>query len=394
MKKTAWARRPPKGAATRPDEVEPQDWDIDEGPKDVAGWSTGAQANMSAAIRWTAWGLLILGPLLGAAAYLSVPAQSGPSQKKPAQAAPATTGAQGAAGFAQLFVAAYIEAGEGDQAKLAAYYPDASGLRLEGDPGRRRGEQLTVVRLRQTDRGVWAVTVAARVTGTKAPANPSEGDRPDDKGDAKTAAARAVRYFQVPVATAPTADGATGYTALAMPAEVAAPQQIKAPPLVYGPMRPALPADPRTQAVTKFLTAYLTGAGELDRYLAPDTQLTAIAPAPYTGIAVDSLAIEGEKGSEPMTTVPGDGTQLRLLVALRGTGHDEVRLPLTYALTLKARAGRWEIASLDGAPAPAGPATPAAGDSAPPSTPHPTSATTEPASADRTKTAATLGSQL
>ncbi|MBT2439837.1 conjugal transfer protein [Streptomyces sp. ISL-36] len=394
MRNGVWTRRPPKGAAARRDEVEPQDWDIDEGPQDVAGWSTGAQANMSAAIRWTAWGLLILGPLLGAFAYLSAPAQAGASQKKPAPTAPAATGAQGAAGLAQLFVAAYIEAGEGDQAKLAAYYPDATGLRLEGDSGRRRGEQLTVVRLRQTDPGVWSVTVAARITDTKAPAKPSDGDRPDGKGDAKAAAARAVRYFQVPVATAPTAGGASGYTALAMPAEVAAPEQIKAPALVYGPMRPALPTDPRTQAVTEFLTAYLTGAGELDRYLAPGTKLTAIAPAPYTGVAVDSLAIEGEKGTEPVTTVPGDGTTLRLLVALRATGHDEVRLPLTYALALKTRGGRWEIASLDGAPAPARPATPATGVSAPPSTLNPTPATPEPASADRTKTAATPGSQL
>ncbi|MDQ0847630.1 conjugal transfer protein [Streptomyces sp. V1I6] len=377
MKKLAWTRRPLKGAAARRDEAEPRGWDIDEGATDVAGWSTGAQANMSAAIRWTAWGLLILGPLLGAAAYLSAPAQAGPPQKTPAQAAPATTGAQGAAGFAQLFVAAYIEAGEGDQVKLAAYYPDATGLRLEGDPRRRTAEQLTVVRLRQTDRAVWSVTVATRVTDTKATADPSERDRSDDKGDAKTAAARAVRYFQVPVATAPTAGGASGYTALAMPAEVAAPEQIKAPALVYGPMRPALPADPRTQAVTEFLTAYLTGAGELDRYLAPGTQLTAIAPAPYTGIAVDSLAIEGEKGTEPVTTVPGDGTQLRLMVALRGTGHDEVRTPLTYALTLKARAGRWEIASLDGAPTPATTSpTSATSPTAPGAVPTPSAAAT------------------
>lgn len=167
-----------------------------------------------------------------------------------------------------------------------------------------------------------------------------------------------MRYFQVPVAIGPAAGGVIGYTALAMPAEVAAPEQIEAPALVYGPMRPALPADPRTQAVTEFLAAYLTGSGELDRYLAPGTQVTAIMPAPYSGVAVDTLAIEGEQGPEPVTTVPGDGTQLRLLVALRGTGHDEVRLPLTYALTLKARAGRWEIASLDGAPVATATATP------------------------------------
>ncbi|MET7714846.1 conjugal transfer protein [Streptomyces sp. NPDC005407] len=345
--KSVWNRRP---ARSRPaPDTESQDWAIDEGPHDVAGWSTGAQANTAAAIRWTAWGLLLLGPLLGAFAYLSAPAQAGPSQKKAAPTAPAATGAQGAAGFAQLFVAAYISAGEGDQDQLAAYYPDATSLRLEGDSDRRRGEQLTVVRLRQSDRGVWSVTVAARITDTK----PSDGKRPGNKDDAKAAAAQAVRYFQVPVATATAAGGVSGYTALAMPAEVAAPERIPAPALVYGPMRPALPADPRTQAVTEFLNAYLTGAGELDRYLAPGTKLAPVAPAPYTGIAVDTLAIEGEKGTEPVTTVPDDGTTLRLLVALRATGHDEVRVPLTYALTLKSRAGRWEIASLDGAPAPA-----------------------------------------
>ncbi|MFJ8856107.1 conjugal transfer protein [Streptomyces sp. NPDC102437] len=324
------------------------DWEIDEGPQGVAGWSTGAQANTTTVIRWTAWGLLVLGPLLGALAYLSVPAQAGLTQKPLPPAAPAASGAQGAAGFAQLFVAAYVSAGEDDQDELAVYYPDATGLRLEGESGQRRPEQLTVVRLRQTAPKVWSVTVAARITGPAPDTKPKGARRSDDKEDAPV-----LRYFQVPVATAPTPSGASGYTALAMPAEVAAPEQITAPGLVYGPMRPALPSDPRTQAVTEFLTAYLTGAGELDRYLAPGTRLAPVRPAPYTGIALDTLAIEGEKGAEPVTTVPADGTTLRLLAAARATGHDKVRLPLTYALTLKARAGRWEIAGLDGAPAPA-----------------------------------------
>ncbi|MCX4792261.1 conjugal transfer protein [Streptomyces sp. NBC_01221] len=354
-------RRPAKATATTPAEAEPQDGAVNEGTEYVSGWSTGAQANTSAMIRWAVWGLLVLGPLLGTAAYLSVPAQTGLAKPKAAPTARAAAGAQGAAGFAQLFVAAYIAAGEGDQAKLAAYYPAATSLRLEGPSGRRTGEQLTVVRLRQSDRDVWSVTVAARITETQPAAKPSGNERRDSRAEAKKAAAEAVHYFQVPVATAPAAGGANGYVALAMPAEVASPERIEAPALVYGPLRPALPADPRTQAVTEFLTAYLTraGAGELDRYLAPGTKLAAITPAPYTGVAVDQLAIEGEKSSEPVTTVPGDGTRLRLLVALRATGHDEVRVPLTYALTLKARADRWEIASLDGAPAPA-PVRPAA----------------------------------
>ncbi|SEB59063.1 conjugal transfer protein [Streptomyces sp. TLI_105] len=262
--------------------------------------------------------------------------------------APAASGGQGAAGFARLFVAAYLSAGRGDEPKLAAYYPSAADLQLDGVSGRHRGEQLTVVRLRQTDTPVWSVTVAARVTGAQPTATPSTQP---SASSSPSAAADAVRYFQVSVATAPGAGGTTAYTALALPAELAAPERAKTPELVYGAMHPALPTDPRTQAVTSFLTAYLTRAGaQLDRYLAPGTRLTAPSPAPYSGIAVDQLAAEGEAGGELVVSVPGDGTTLHLLVTLRATGQDGVRLPLAYALTLKARAGRWKIASLDGAP--------------------------------------------
>lgn len=333
----------------------------------VGGWSTGAQANSTALLRWLVWSLIALGPLLGALAYFSVPTTSAAPAPKTAPSAPAAGGGQGAAGFASLFVAAYLSAGRGDEPKLAAYYPPASNLQLDGVSGQRRGEQLTVVRLRQTDTPVWSVTVAARVTGAQPPAPSTQpGASPSQSADA-------VRYFQVPVATAPGAGGATAYTALALPAEVAAPERAKTPELVYGAMRPALPTDPRTQAVTSFLSAYLTKAGaELDRYLAPGTRLAAPSPAPYSGVAVDQFAVEGETGGEPVVSVPGDGTSLRLLVTLRATGQDGVRMPLTYALTLKARAGRWEIASLDGAPALTSPTPAPAASGAPGPAPTPT----------------------
>lgn len=360
MKSLRTRRRPiAEPSGTVAGETREQDWAIDEGPTSVGGWSTGARANTSALIRWGLWCLIVLGPLLGTAAFLTAPTSADLARPKPTAQAPAATGAQGAAGFAQLFVDEYLRAGEGDQDRLAAYYPAAGSLRLEGAANRRSGEQLAIARLRQTERGVWSVTVAARIRQAKpAPTTEPDGGRPDPAADARTAAASAVRYFQVPVATAPAAGGASGFVALAMPAEVGAPPRIDSPELVYGPMRPALPSDPRTEAVTEFLTAYLVGGGDLDRYLAPGTDLTPIVPAPYTGLAVDQLAIEGEQGTEPVTTVPDDGTTLRVLVALRATGHDEVRVPLTYALTLTARAGRWEIAAVDGAPAPA-PPTPA-----------------------------------
>ncbi|MEU6212723.1 conjugal transfer protein [Streptomyces sp. NPDC047023] len=338
----------------------------------VAGWSTGAQANSAALMRWLVWGLIALGPLLGALAYLSVPATSAAPAPKTAPSAPAAAGGQGASGFATLFVAAYLSAGRGDEPKLAAYYPPAASMQLDGVSGQHRGEQLTVVRLRQTDNAVWSVTVAARVTGAQPTATTAPSTQPG-ASPSPAAAGDAVRYFQVPVATAPGAGGATAYTALALPAEVAAPERAKTPELVYGAMRQALPTDPRTQAVTSFLTAYLTkGGAELDRYLAPGTRLTAPSPAPYSGVAVDQLAVEGETGGEPVVSVPGDGTALRLLVTLRATGQDGVRLPLTYTLTLKARAGRWEIASLDGAPALTTPTPAPAASGAPGPAPAPT----------------------
>ncbi|MFF4449944.1 conjugal transfer protein [Streptomyces sp. NPDC001502] len=315
----------------------------------VGGWSTGAQANTTNLLRWAAWGLLVLGPFIGTMAYLAPPSQAGPAEPEPTSSAAPAAGGQGAAGFATLFVASWLSAGEGDQNKLAAYYPPAASLRFEGPSGRRHGEQLTVVRLRQTDHTVWSVTVAARVVPVR-PASAKPSTEPGTAGSEKVS--DGVRYFQVPVATAAGTQGATAYTALALPGEVTAPERAATPDLIYGPMRPALPSDPRTQAVTSFLTAYLTGVGaaELDRYLAPGTQLAPITPAPYKGIALDQLAIEGEQGSEPGVTVPGDGTTLRVLAVLRATEHDDVRVPLAYALTLNARAGRWEITSLDGAP--------------------------------------------
>ncbi|MCD9904675.1 conjugal transfer protein [Streptomyces sp. MT29] len=346
-------RRPAGPEDTVPEDG--RDWAVDSRPEDFGGWSSGAQANTSTLLRWGAWALLILGPLLAGAAFVATPSSTG-TKAAPVPSAPSTAGSQGSAGFAVLFVDAYLRAGEGDQDQLAAYYPDAAGIRLEGAPGRRTGQQLTVVRLRQTSPGIWSVTVAARVRESAPSPAPTTKSASAEKQQEAVPAER-LRYFQVPVATTVTG-GTSGYIALSMPAEVAAPPRATSPELLYGPQRPAAPGDPRTQAVTEFLTAYLTGrAGDIDRYLAPGTRITPISPAPYTGIAVDHLAVEGERGGEATTTVPADGTRLRLLVSLRATGSDTIRRPLAYALTLTARAGRWEIAELDGAPTPAPAAT-------------------------------------
>ncbi|MER6218648.1 hypothetical protein ABT213_32015 [Streptomyces sp. NPDC001674] len=70
-------------------------------------------------------------------------------------------------------LAASLSAGRGDEPKLAASYPSAGKLQLDGVSGQHRGEQLTVVRLRQTGTAVWSVAVVARVTGATPSATPS-----------------------------------------------------------------------------------------------------------------------------------------------------------------------------------------------------------------------------
>ncbi|MFF4331367.1 hypothetical protein ACWC5F_32025 [Streptomyces sp. NPDC001272] len=155
-------------------------------------------------------------------------------------------------------LAASLSAGRGDEPKLAASYPSAGKLQLDGVSGQHRGEQLTVVRLRQTGTAVWSVAVVARVTGATPSATPSAQPA---AFPSPSAAADAVRYFQAPVATGAGSGGASAYTALAVPVEVAASERARSPELIHGAMRPALPTDPRTQAVTSFLSAYLTKGG-------------------------------------------------------------------------------------------------------------------------------------
>ncbi|MGW2939212.1 hypothetical protein ACWDA7_47600 [Streptomyces sp. NPDC001156] len=86
-----------------------------------------------------------------------------------------------------------------------------------------------------------------------------------------------------------------------------------------------------------------TGAGEVDRYLAPGVNLTALSPAPYTAVSVEQIsAVEEAAAAEK---VPADGTTVRVLASVEARNAGG-RWPLVYELTLKARSGRWEVAAL------------------------------------------------
>lgn len=307
----------------------------------AGGWvtaSSGAVANLTTLLRWGAWLLLLVGPLLGILAFVRPPAEAGTAPPVPKTTSSAT--AAGPAGFAQLYVAAYVEAGKGTEASLAPYFPQMRNISLEATPHVQQADRLAAVRVTGVSSGYWSVTVAARITSTKAA-------KQAGTASAETAAASVgvLRYFQVPVKSA---GSGGGFVAAALPAEVAAPDAGEGLTLDYGTPVPADTHDAATAAVGEFLSAYLSGSGELDRYLSPGTDLAAVSPAPYGRIEVSQLAEQG--GDFQMDAPATEGARRQLLVDIWATGSDGQVRPLTYAIALKARDGRWEIAALEAAP--------------------------------------------
>jgi hypothetical protein len=112
-----------------------------------------------------------------------------------------------------------------------------------------------------------------------------------------------------------------------------------------------VPEGDLASAVGEFLGAYLTGAGEVDRYLAPGVRLSAVSPSPYSAVTVQQVL--GAEKAAAAEQLPGDGTRVRVLarVEARDAGG---RWPLAYEVALRARSGRWEVAGLESGTAGAG----------------------------------------
>ncbi|WP_333740631.1 conjugal transfer protein, partial [Streptomyces sp. IBSBF 2806] len=174
-------------------------------------------------------------------------------------------------------------------------------------------QSVTAVRSAQRGDGAWSVTVAAQY---------ADGS---------------VRYYAVPVA----ADHAgSSFTVTGAPAVVAGPARAGKPKSSYGV---SVPEGDLSSAVGQFLGAYLTGAGEVSRYLAPGVHLTAVSPVPYTALTLQEVAAAEEAAAAEQA--PADGTRVRVLASVEARDRAG-RWPLAYELTLKARSGRWEVTAL------------------------------------------------
>lgn len=280
------------------------------------------------------WTLVISGPLLGLAAF----AEHAPSPH--AAAAPAaTTDATGAAGVAELFLEAYLAAGQGSEASVRVYYPAFPDLAQAS--GQRQAEAVAVLSARTTSPGVVTVLLAAHVVAA------ASGGGWADEG---------WHYYQIAMA----APAAGGYLALELPAEIQAPTALaSAPNSGYNDSSAPTSGTPLSAAVAQFLQAYLTGNGVVSRYTTTGSTLAAITPAPYASVQLTDLATDATSSQDEAATVPAPGTSRHVLAtvtAVDALGHNYT---LAYPLTLVSVAGQWEVASL--APAPVLAAAPAAG---------------------------------
>ncbi|MCI0690124.1 MAG: conjugal transfer protein [Sporichthyaceae bacterium] len=282
----------------------------------------GVRLRSSGAVRIRAAHVL-LWALVGLAAFSGVrglavpppPSGSGPAVAPPAPAGPA--------GFAELFVAAYVSAGSGSEASLVPFMGADVPSLSRVEPGVLDVGRTTVVDAREVSRGYWSVTVAAEIRAVT-----QEGE-PTSLG---------LHFYRVSVATA--GGDPAALVAVGVPAVVSLPRSAAPPRTVFGSDRLAR-SDPAAETVQRFLSAFLAGQGELARYTSPMSGLAAVSPPPFRSVVVDRIVTAGRDAPPP--------GQLRVLATVTCVDPIGAHQVLAYALDLASRDGRWEVAAMPAA---------------------------------------------
>ncbi|MBK3644145.1 conjugal transfer protein [Streptomyces sp. MBT33] len=267
--------------------------------------------------RVAVWTVIAAGPIALCVAVASTPTTVAAAPATKPTAVRTATAATDPGGYAQVFISAWLRSDANDETSAQARLAQSMAPDVElPDPAadaQSAPQSVTAVRSAQRGTGAWSVTVAAQYGNGS------------------------VRYYAVPVAFDSTG---SSFTVTGAPGVVAGPARAEVPKSSY---TVTVPEGDLSSAVGEFLTAYLTGAGEVDRYLAPGVNLTAVSPAPYTAVAVQQVSAVDEAAAAEQ--VPADGTRVRVLASVEARDATG-RWPLAYELTLKARSGRWEVAAL------------------------------------------------
>lgn len=274
--------------------------------------------------RWTAWLAVLASPLLTIAGLIVLQPAGAPTMRDGGAPAPSSS----PAGWAEMYVRSWLSATRDDPADLETFYP--SGMKSQRAVGTQVPLDTAVISAVSPAPGVWSVVVVADVLVLQ----------PDGK--------RAATLLCAQVAMSGTE---AAYVAAALPTPVACPGTGGAVELAYDEV--ADPGGPVGQSVAGFLAAYLAGQGQLDRFVSPGASLALPRPAPYTAVQVTEVRTH-EKFEPGQAARPVDGTVIRSFTHAWGWDATGQSTPVDYALTLVARAGRWEINRIDPAPLLAG----------------------------------------
>jgi hypothetical protein len=293
-------------------------------PTTTTGNGTVIQSYAGSLGRWAFYGvavLMALGALCGFLAFIrpATPVQLTTDTSTTAQH-------QEAGAFAQAYLAAWLTATTSDHTELDRY-TNTTGTAITGTtPTEYR--DLTVVSTEESG-NLSTVIISASLQTTS---NNDEDGTSTDAGEDVTS--WTPYWYQVAVQSNDDGEMAP----LGLPAPISMPAISTAPQLGY----PSRVANREVEAtVADFMTAYLTGQGDVTRYVSPETTINAITPAYWTDAAVRSLA----SSEEVPDRTPTAGQSAQVLVDVNLTRENTTK-PAQYVLDLKARDGRWEISSL------------------------------------------------
>ncbi|WP_280244370.1 conjugal transfer protein [Nocardia abscessus] len=227
-----------------------------------------------------------------------------------------------AGSFAEQFVVTYLSAVAGQQDRIGEFVGSNQQITLPSS-ARQVSDPSVVYVSRVVSTGaldVWSVTVSARV------------------GKAGGAAAPEQRHFyRVAVSVS---DGRL--RALSTPAEVEPPAKGVDLKLAYG--APCAPDTPLGQVAAGFLSAMLTGKGDVARYTTPDAGLAALKPPPFTAVELASLTSDD-------SSCGSGGAKAQVLATVNPKADTGAAATLSYPLTMIRNAGQWQVASIDPIPA-------------------------------------------
>ncbi|GAB2710147.1 conjugal transfer protein [Nocardia thraciensis] len=232
--------------------------------------------------------------------------------------------------FAEEFVVTYLGATAGQQDKIKEFVDVGQQVTLPTTP-RQVSDAIVVHSTRDVGTAqldVWAVTVSVRP---------------------KTSGAAAAReYYRVAVSVA--VDGRM--RALGLPAAVAPPGRGEDLMLRY--KSTCGPDTPLTPVASGFLAAFLSGNGDVTRYVAQNSGIAPLRPAPFASVETVSVGAENADCGISSSTA-------KVLVTVNPKAGTGAAPTLAYPLTMVRTAGQWQVQALDSVPALKDPLTVVAG---------------------------------